>query len=101
VIPRGSYGDVTIAQFFAGVMLSYGGLLFEVLAGGASGLTTSDPGLVKILGGFVFPVGLVMYVRVRPLRPIRSLTPTRIVLQGHELLTSNMMVRPSFSAQVA
>jgi len=44
-------------------MLSYGGLLSEVLQGGATDLTTSNPGLVKILGGFVFPVGLVMYVR--------------------------------------
>ena len=46
----------------AGVMLSFGGLLSEVLQGGATGLTASDPGIVKILGGFVFPVGLVMCV---------------------------------------
>jgi len=68
---------IFLKGFFAGVMLSYGGLLSEVLQGGATDLTTSNPGLVKILGGFVFPVGLVM-----------------IVLQGHELLTSNMMVFP-------
>ncbi|KAJ7072244.1 Formate/nitrite transporter [Mycena amicta] len=61
----------------AGVMLSFGGLLSEVLSGGSPGLTQSNPGLVKILGGFVFPAGLVM-----------------IVLQGQELLTSNMMVFP-------
>jgi hypothetical protein len=60
VIPLSSYNDVTTAQFFAGVMLSYGGLLSEVLQGGAAGLTQSNPGIVKILGGFVFPVGLVM-----------------------------------------
>ncbi len=47
-------------------MLSYGGLLSEVLQGGAAGLTSSNPGIVKILGGFVFPVGLVMYVLVPP-----------------------------------
>ncbi|KAH8985717.1 Formate/nitrite transporter [Lactarius akahatsu] len=63
--------------FLAGAMLSFGGLLSEVLQGGATGLTASNPGIVKILGGFVFPVGLVM-----------------IVLQGQELLTSNMMVFP-------
>ncbi|KII92076.1 hypothetical protein PLICRDRAFT_50507 [Plicaturopsis crispa FD-325 SS-3] len=63
--------------FLAGVMLSFGGLLSEVIQGGAPGLTASNPGIVKILGGFVFPVGLVM-----------------IVLQGQELLTSNMMVFP-------
>jgi formate/nitrite transporter len=63
--------------FLAGAMLSFGGLLSEVLQGGAAGLNATNPGIVKILGGFVFPVGLVM-----------------IVLQGQELLTSNMMVFP-------
>jgi formate/nitrite transporter len=61
----------------AGAMLSFGGLLSEVLQGGAGGLTVSNPGIVKVLGGFLFPVGLVM-----------------IVLQGQELLTSNMMIFP-------
>ncbi|KIM40176.1 hypothetical protein M413DRAFT_73294 [Hebeloma cylindrosporum] len=65
-------------------MLSFGGLLSEVLQGGAAGLTASNPGIVKILGGFVFPVGLVM-----------------IVLQGQELLTSNMMVFPMAVAKQA
>jgi len=41
-------------------MLSFGGLLSEIISGGASGLNTANPGIVKILGGFVFPVGLVM-----------------------------------------
>jgi hypothetical protein len=45
----------------AGVMLSFGGLISEILQGGATGLTASNPGIVKILGGFVFPVGLVMF----------------------------------------
>jgi formate/nitrite transporter FocA (FNT family) len=43
-------------------MLSFGGLLSEVLQGGAAGLTATNPGIVKVLGGFVFPVGLVMCV---------------------------------------
>jgi hypothetical protein len=43
-------------------MLSFGGLLSEVLQGGSPGLTSSNPGIVKILAGFVFPVGLAMYV---------------------------------------
>jgi formate/nitrite transporter len=63
--------------FLAGVMLSFGGLLSEVLAGGSTGLTASNPGMTKILAGFVFPVGLVM-----------------IVLQGQELVTGNMMIMP-------
>ncbi|KAI0940636.1 hypothetical protein AcW1_003782 [Taiwanofungus camphoratus] len=61
----------------AGVMLSYGGLLSEIVGGGSAGINATNPGLVKLLSGAVFPVGLVM-----------------IVLQGHELLTSNMMIFP-------
>jgi formate/nitrite transporter FocA (FNT family) len=49
-----------VEQVSAGVMLSFGGLLSEILSGGAMGLTQSNPGIVKVLGGFVFPVGLVM-----------------------------------------
>jgi formate/nitrite transporter FocA (FNT family) len=43
-------------------MLSFGGLLSAILQGGSPSLTSSNPGIVKILGGFVFPVGLAMYV---------------------------------------
>ena len=46
----------------AGMFLSTGGLLLELVEGGSTGLNTSNPGLVKILGGAVFPVGLVMCV---------------------------------------
>ncbi|KIY66881.1 Formate/nitrite transporter [Cylindrobasidium torrendii FP15055 ss-10] len=74
---RERYDNLFLKAFVAGVMLSFGGLLMEVLGGGATSLAASDPGIVKILQGFVFPVGLVM-----------------IVLQGLELLTSNMMVMP-------
>ncbi|KAJ7703103.1 putative formate/nitrite transporter [Mycena rosella] len=74
---RDRYESVFLKAVLAGVMLSFGGLLSEVISGGSPALTLSNPGIVKILGGFVFPVGLVM-----------------IVLQGLELLTSNMMVFP-------
>jgi formate/nitrite transporter FocA (FNT family) len=53
---------VLFKAVLAGVFLSFGGLLSEVVSGGAPGLTASNPGLVKVLGGFVFPVGLVMCV---------------------------------------
>lgn len=43
-------------------MLSFGGLLSEIISGGSGGINASNPGLVKILGGLVFPVGLVMSV---------------------------------------
>jgi len=74
---RDRYESIFLKAVLAGVMLSFGGLLSEVISGGSPGLTASNPGIVKILGGFVFPVGLVM-----------------IVLQGLELLTSNMMILP-------
>ena len=45
-------------------MLSFGGLLSELLQGGAAGLTATNPGIVKVLGGFVFPVGLVMCISI-------------------------------------
>ncbi|KAI9572247.1 putative formate/nitrite transporter [Boletus coccyginus] len=61
----------------AGVMLSFGGLFDVIVSGGSAGLNASNPGLVRLLGGFVFPVGLVM-----------------IVLQGLDLLTSNLMIFP-------
>jgi hypothetical protein len=48
-------------QFMAGGMLSFGGLLSEVIQGGATDLTANNPSVIKVLGGFVFPVGLVMF----------------------------------------
>lgn len=86
----------------AGAMLSFGGLLSEVLQGGAAGLTASNPGIVKILGGFVFPVGLVMSVSCQvdiPQNFILTGNSLRIVLQGQELLTSNMMA--SFQVKIS
>lgn len=47
-------------QFAAGILLSFGGLLSEIIQGGSPQLNTDNPGLVKVMGGFVFPVGLVM-----------------------------------------
>ena len=80
-------------QVLAGVMLSFGGLLSEIVSGGSAGLNTDNPGLVKLLSGFVFPVGLVMYVEVlnSSIR-VEADFCVRIVLQGQELVTSNMMV---------
>lgn len=41
-------------------MLSFGGLLSEIVGGGSGGINANNPGLVKFLGGAVFPVGLIM-----------------------------------------
>ncbi|KAF7790278.1 hypothetical protein EIP86_001232 [Pleurotus ostreatoroseus] len=51
---------IFMKAFVAGIMLSFGGLLSEIIQGGSPSLNDSNPGLVKVLGGFVFPVGLVM-----------------------------------------
>ncbi|KAF7428587.1 hypothetical protein PC9H_007813 [Pleurotus ostreatus] len=72
---RDRYESIFMKAFLAGAMLSFGGLLSEIISGGSAGINSANPGIVKIMGGLVFPVGLVM-----------------IVLQGQELLTSNMMV---------
>jgi len=71
------YDKTFLKAVFAGVMLSFGGLLDLIISGGSPGLTASNPGIVKVLGGFVFPVGLVM-----------------IILQNFDLLTSNLMIFP-------
>lgn len=51
---------IPMSQVLAGVMLSFGGLFDIIISGGSAGIATSNPGLVRVLGGFVFPVGLVM-----------------------------------------
>lgn len=51
---------IQMSQVLAGVMLSFGGLLDIIISGGSAGIAATNPGLVKVLGGFVFPVGLVM-----------------------------------------
>ncbi|TDL22609.1 putative formate/nitrite transporter [Rickenella mellea] len=74
---RSRFDVIFFKSFIAGAFLSFGGLLSEIIQGGSPGINASNPGLLKILGGLVFPVGLVM-----------------IVLSGQELVTSNMMVLP-------
>lgn len=74
---RDRYESVFYKAFAAGVMLSFGGLLSQIISGGSVSLNQSNPGIVKILGGAVFPVGLIM-----------------ITLQNQELLTSNMLYFP-------
>lgn len=49
-----------VSQVLAGIMLSFGGLFDIIISGGSAGIAATNPGLVKVLGGFVFPVGLVM-----------------------------------------
>ncbi|KAG7095584.1 hypothetical protein E1B28_006315 [Marasmius oreades] len=74
---RTRYDKIFFKAVLAGLMLSFGGLMNEIVSGGMPGLNQSNPALVRMLGGFVFPTGFVL-----------------IPMLGLELLTSNMMVFP-------
>ncbi|KAF8234086.1 hypothetical protein L208DRAFT_1263665 [Tricholoma matsutake] len=66
-----------LKAFMAGVLLSFWNLLSEMASTGSPTFNASNPGLVKLISGFVCPIGLVM-----------------IVLNSQELLTSNMLIFP-------
>ncbi|KAJ3991853.1 Formate/nitrite transporter [Lentinula boryana] len=74
---RMRYDMMFFKAVLAGLMLSFGALMNEIVSGGTPALSDANPAIPKILGGFVFPSGFVLI-------PMLSL----------ELLTSNMMVFP-------
>ncbi|KAF5387401.1 hypothetical protein D9757_005786 [Collybiopsis confluens] len=76
---RMRYDLVFFKAVLAGLMLSFGALMNEIVSSGTPSLSaaTANPAIPKILGGFVFPSGFVL-----------------IPMLGLELLTSNMMVFP-------
>ncbi|KAJ3724964.1 Formate/nitrite transporter [Lentinula guzmanii] len=74
---RMRYDMVFFKAVLAGLMLSFGALMNEIVSSGTPALSDANPAIPKILGGFVFPSGFVLI-------PMLSL----------ELLTSNMMVFP-------
>lgn len=69
-------GNLLILSFLAGAYIAFGGLLAEVATGGmaAAGVPV---GLVKLVFGGVFPVGLML-----------------VVIAGSELFTGNCMYMP-------
>lgn len=69
-------GNVIILSFLAGAYIAFGGLLAEVATAGMAA-TGFPPGLVKLVFGGVFPVGLML-----------------VVLAGSELFTGNCMYMP-------
>lgn len=88
----------------AGAMLSFGGLLTQIMLGGAAGVGQANPGLLKILGGFLFPVGLVMsvsFIIIATVRPISCLqdraTRTRAIDQQHD---GNLLGSAIFPAKI-
>ncbi|KAF9814020.1 hypothetical protein IEO21_05323 [Rhodonia placenta] len=83
----------------AGIMLSFGGLLSEIIGGGSAGINANNPGLVKVLAGAVFPVGLIIPVTATiavtapPAKAMRTSSALHFGF-GQELLTSNLMIFP-------
>ncbi|CAF3738458.1 unnamed protein product [Rotaria sp. Silwood1] len=65
-----------IKGFFAGVLLSFGGLLLLIVGGGSTPMIQNfGPSIHKLLQGIVFPIGLVL-----------------IVITGADLFTGNTMI---------
>lgn len=68
--------NLIILSFLAGAYIAFGGLLAEVVTGGLAA-AGAPPGIVKLLFGAVFPVGLML-----------------VVIAGSELFTGNCMYMP-------
>lgn len=45
-------------SFNGGMMLSFGCTMYLIAIGGSTGLSASNPGLLKIFSSAIFPVGL-------------------------------------------
>lgn len=63
---------IFLLGLLAGAYISVGGLLATMTAGGFGGWAVTNPGLSKLMGGIVFPIGLIF-----------------VVLVGAELFTGN------------
>jgi formate transporter len=68
--------NLILLSFLAGAYIAFGGLLAEVVTGGLAAVG-APPGVVKLLFGAVFPVGLIL-----------------VVIAGSELFTGNVMYMP-------
>jgi formate/nitrite transporter len=66
------FSRLLVMAIMGGVYIGLGGLLALVVAGGSPALQASNPGLVKLLFGAVFPLGFIA-----------------VVLTGTDLFTSN------------
>lgn len=67
-----STSRLLLLGFFAGAYIAFGGLLAIKIGGGMPSLQASNPGLVSLVFGSVFPVGLIL-----------------VILAGAELFTGN------------
>ncbi len=49
-----------LLAFLGGTFIAFGGLLTVMVAGGMPGVMATNPGLVQLMAGALFPVGLIM-----------------------------------------
>lgn len=49
-----------IISILGGAFIAFGGLLSVVVAGGMPEIGTTNPGLIKVMAGALFPIGLIM-----------------------------------------
>lgn len=49
-----------LIAILGGIYIAFGGLLYLRVAGGSPTLAAENPGMVKFLGGAMFPIGLIM-----------------------------------------
>lgn len=73
---KSSMSNLILLSFLAGAYIAFGGLLAEVTTGGLAA-AGAPPGIVKLLFGATFPVGLML-----------------VVIAGSELFTGNNMYMP-------
>jgi formate/nitrite transporter len=68
-------GSVFLSCVFGGVLLSFGCATFVMISGGSPNLQKENPGVHRLMGGLIFPIGLGM-----------------IMMTGAELVTSNFFL---------
>jgi len=55
-----SFSAFALMAVMGGAFIAFGGLLSVMVAGGMPGVAVANPGLVKLMAGALFPVGLIM-----------------------------------------
>lgn len=57
---KASFPRFMLLAILGGAFIALGGLLTVIVAGGMPGVAIENPGLVKLMAGMLFPVGLIM-----------------------------------------
>ena len=59
-----SFSQISVLGFFGGAFIALGGLLALVVGGSMPGIAAENPGIVKLIFGALFPLGLILVVIV-------------------------------------